>query len=74
VIAVQILVFGTGRDAPDGGDLSIRVRAIHEVVVEGVASASALASPDEVSCAWVKEVCMAFGDGSGGREVLDLMD
>jgi hypothetical protein len=44
---VGLLPPGHDGDAPDGGELGGGVRAVYEVVVEGVARAFALARPQE---------------------------
>src|SRR5215211_382973 len=45
VVAVELLVLGNGTNAPDARELLARVRAVYEVVVEGVARS--FARPDQ---------------------------
>src|SRR5215217_1621080 len=47
VVAVELLVLGNATNAPDARELSARVRAVYEVVVEGVARFSTFARPDQ---------------------------
>ncbi len=55
MVALALLYFGDSREAPDGGDLGIRVRAVDEVVVESVTcSPLPLLAYRRVSWAWVR--------------------
>ena len=54
-----------GRDAPDTGDLGIRVRTIHEVVVEGVAGAAPSGGPDQRLVRVRERRVHGVGDGVG---------
>ena len=62
MVAVELLVPRYRRDTPDGEDLRGGVRAVHEIIVEGVAGVATLARP---------KVCLVHVGEGGMQHVRD---